>query len=74
VTKGAHLQLGLPGDAVDGRNQASEVQIDFGSFNRCFVGLDLSFGGFHGGYGGEVILHRIVEILLAAACSFASGV
>ena len=57
--------MGLPSDAVDGRNEARKVQIDLRSFNRSLVGLDLSLGGFYGCERGEIVLNRIVEILLA---------
>ncbi len=61
----ADLQLGLPRDAVDRRNEASKVQIDLRSFHRGLIRLDLGLGGFYGGERGQVILNRVVEILLA---------
>ncbi len=70
LDQGTHLKLGLPGDAVDGRNEASEIEIDLGRFDGRFVGLDCASACLHGGLGGQVILNGIVEILLACRLLF----
>ena len=33
LTKRADLELGLPGDAVDGRDEPREIEIDFRRFD-----------------------------------------
>ena len=64
------MKLRLPGDAVDGRNQAGEIEIDLCRFHRRFVCFDLRFGGGHRGLGRQIILNRIIKILLAGGLFF----
>ena len=65
IYEGADLQGGLPGDSVDGCDEAGKFQIDFGGFDGSFESLNLSLGGLHGGLGSEVILDGVVQVLLA---------
>src|SRR5215831_18620715 len=63
--EGAHLELCLSGDAVDGGNEAGEIEINPRGFNGGLIRLNLSLGRFHRGFGREVVLDGVVEILLA---------
>jgi hypothetical protein len=70
IDQGAYLQQGLSGDAVDGGNEPGKAEIDLGSLNRGCVGLNQRPGCFHSGFGGEVVLDGVVEILLAGGLLF----
>ena len=73
LTKRPDLQLGLSGDAIDGRDEPRKLQIDLRGFHCGLRSLDLRFGRFHRGYGREVVLDGIVEILLAGGLLFCQG-
>jgi hypothetical protein len=64
------LKLRLSGDAVDGGDQSSELQIYFGRLDRGLGSLDLSLGCFHRGNCGEVVLNGVIEVLLAGGLLF----
>ena len=73
IDQRADLKLRLPGDAVDGGYEAGELEVDPGGFDRGLGGLDLSLGGLHRGLGGQVVLHGVVQILLARGLFFGEG-
>jgi hypothetical protein len=61
----ADLQESLSGDAIDGRGETREFQIDSSGFDGGFVSADLRLGGLYGSNGGKIILYGVIEILLA---------
>src|SRR5580692_257017 len=66
----ADLQLRLASNTVNGRDESSEIEIDLCRFYRGFVGFDLCLGSFYGCDGGEIVLNRIIEVLLAGGLLF----
>ena len=73
IDQRAYLQLGLSGDAIDGGNQPGKLEIDLCRFDRGLRGLDLRLGRFHRGHGRQVVLHGVVEILLAGGLFLCQG-
>src|SRR5208282_1157522 len=66
----AYLELSLSGDAVDGRDESREIQVNLGRLNGRLSRLDLSFGRCHRSLGRQVILNGVVQILLAGSLLF----
>ncbi len=59
------MKLSLSRDAVDGRYQTREIEVDPGCFRGGLRRLDLSSGCLHAGFRRQIILNGIVEVLLA---------
>ena len=74
IDQSTHLKLSLPSNAVDGRNEPSEIEVDPGRFNSGLSRLNLSFGRGDGSFRRQIVLDGIVEILLAGSLLLASGV
>jgi len=68
--KGAYLELRLASDAINRSDKAGETKIDFCGPHRRLIGLDLGFSRLHGGFGGEIVLNGIVQVLLAGGLFF----
>ena len=64
------MQLCLPGDAVDGRNEAGKIEVDLGRFNGSLSRLNLSLGRGHRCLCRHVVLDGVIEILLAGGLLF----
>ena len=67
IDQSTHLKLRLSGNAVDWRNQPSEIEVDPGRFNGCLGRLNLSVCRGNVSFRRDVILDGVVEVLLAGS-------
>src|SRR6267378_2304617 len=70
IGQGAYLKLSLPGDAVDGCNEAGKIDVDLGRFNGSLGCLNLSQGRCHRSLRRQIVLDGVVQILLAGGLLF----
>src|SRR5262249_11394150 len=66
----AYLQMSFSSNSVNGRDQARKAEIDPRVFYSGFIRLNLSFGRFYRGFGCEIVLDGIVQILLTGGLLF----
>ena len=63
----------MSSDTVDGGNKTGKVEIDPGGLYGCLEGADLCLCRLDVGLGGQIVLHRIVEILLTRCLLLGQG-
>ena len=59
------MKLRLTCDAVNGRDEPGEIEVDLCGLQSSLSRLDLSLGCCHGSLRGKIVLNGIIQILLA---------
>ena len=70
IDQGAHLELSLPRNAIDGGNEPRKIEVNPGRFDGSLSCPNLSVSGGHRCFCRQVVLDSVVKILLARGLLF----